>query len=131
MDRTAAELAVKAETDWLGEPPLSESDIAHCLSFAAVPDITGIYPDEDDYIETYTRNTLNAAYATAMRMKANKLGAAKDVTTVAGDSQSPDLRRRYFLDAAKDYESRLHGSFKAYPWDRLRNIEAYDGVIVN
>ena len=131
MDRTAAELAVKAETDWLGEPPLSESDIAHCLSYAAVPDIAGLYPDEDDYIETYTRNTLNAAYATAMRMKANKLGAAKDVTTVAGDSQSPELRRRFFLDQANDYESRLHGSFRSYPWARLRDATQFDGVTVN
>lgn len=131
MDRTAAELAVKAEVSWQDEPVLSESDIAHCLSYAAVPDIAGLYPDEDDYTETYTRNTLNAAYATAMRMKANKLGAAKDVTTVAGDSQSPDLRRRFFLDQANDYESRLHGSFRSYPWARLRDATQFDGVTVN
>lgn len=88
------------------EPKLTDAEIVHCLSYAAVVDESGLYPSDDDYTPTYSTLSLNLAYARACRLKAMKLGEAADYSDQGGNNHRPQDRRQFFLDMARDYEAK-------------------------
>lgn len=128
---TTALTAIKAEVNWQTEPTLDTEQLLHCLTYAAVADASGRYPDEDDYEPTYTSLSMNAAYARAYRLKASKLSEAADMTDAAGNSKSPQLRREFLVGMAKDYEAKAVSvaNMRTNPYTGRNSI--LDRVIVN
>jgi hypothetical protein len=106
FDAAAALQSVKIQISADVEPILSDDQVRHCLTFAAVADSSGLYPDEEDYTPTYSTMSLNLAYGRACRLKAMKLGEAADYSDANGNSHRPQDRRQFFLDMARDYESK-------------------------
>lgn len=113
------------------EPILSDVELTHCLAAAAVADEGGLYPGEDDYTPTYSKLSLNAAYARACRLKAMKLGEAADYSDNNGNSHRPQDRRQFFIDQAKDYEAKAVSIATVRTNRYASGLTDIDRVIVN
>lgn len=72
-DLTNAGKYIASNSDWDGEPALSQLEQQDILLSARAIDVNGISPGGTGYVQTYTHDSMNAAVLQVWRMKLAKV----------------------------------------------------------
>lgn len=69
IDVDEAILYLTSHLEWDSEPTLTQEQQFRLLEYSKAVDVNGVSPGGDDYVETYTYNSLNVAVLIGARWK--------------------------------------------------------------